>query len=198
MTETQLQTDWIEKYRVPIGFLFAIIFLVRARPFDIKFLWLGLLISFWGILLRQWSAGFIRKNDELATTGPYAVVRNPLYLGSLLAASGLLISVAPFTNSATLLNWLENAIFWALLGLIGFRVYLPKILKEEIILKEKFKDSYDNYSKTVPRIIPYKLGFNSLQDGSFSFSLWKKNREYASLLGYTAITAFLLLRYFVF
>src|SRR5690348_3670278 len=76
--------------RVPLGFVFAAAYLWFARP-----TWTSLLsgagIVLAGILVRAMASGHIRKNAELATTGPYAYTRNPLYLGSILIALGFIV-----------------------------------------------------------------------------------------------------------
>ena len=72
---------------VPMGFVFAALFLWLARPS-----WLSLAWSLWvvvpGIWLRAYASGYVKKNTELAVSGPYAYTRNPLYLGSMLIAFG--------------------------------------------------------------------------------------------------------------
>src|SRR5580698_9130912 len=46
-----------------------------------------------GLLIRLWSNGYAIKNDKLTTSGPYAFVRNPLYLGTFLIAIGFVIAL---------------------------------------------------------------------------------------------------------
>ena len=49
---------------------------------------LGMLIAAIGLMVRIWATGWLCKNDELAMQGPYALTRNPLYLGTCLIALG--------------------------------------------------------------------------------------------------------------
>src|ERR1043165_805265 len=78
---------WIQRWRVPLGFLCAAVFLVFARP-TLRLLLVGACVSLLGLAIRAWAAGYIRKNDELAVFGPYAFTRNPLYFGSSLLGRG--------------------------------------------------------------------------------------------------------------
>src|SRR5689334_2551393 len=76
--------------RVPLGFLFAAAYLWWARPTWLS-LGAGFAIALAGLVVRSLASGHIRKNAELATTGPYAYTRNPLYLGSILIALGFIV-----------------------------------------------------------------------------------------------------------
>ena len=78
---------WIQRWRVPLGFLFAAVFMILAKPTP-RALLIGAGVSVLGLAIRAWAAGHIRKNAELAISGPYAFTRNPLYLGSFLLGLG--------------------------------------------------------------------------------------------------------------
>ena len=87
-------TNWsriARRIRVPLGFVFAVFYVWIARPSWISIA-IGVLIAIPGILLRALASGHVKKNEELTTTGPYAHVRNPLYLGSLIMAIGFAIA----------------------------------------------------------------------------------------------------------
>lgn len=102
-----------------------------------------------GLLIRLWSNGYAIKNDKLTTSGPYAFVRNPLYLGTFLISIGF----------AFMLNmgWL-GVVFICALAL----VYYKTIQSEQGMLLEKFGSSYTDYQKKVPAMVPslnpYALG----------------------------------------
>jgi protein-S-isoprenylcysteine O-methyltransferase Ste14 len=80
--------DFVARLRVPSGFLLAAAFAWFAQP-TLQSLAYGLPISVAGLILRAWAAGHLAKNQKLATSGPYAYTRNPLYLGTLIVAAGL-------------------------------------------------------------------------------------------------------------
>src|SRR5271157_6264656 len=77
--------------RVPLGFLFAAFYLWRARP-DWTSLAAGAIVAAAGVFLRAIASGHVKKNEQLASTGPYAYCRNPLYLGSIIIATGFAIA----------------------------------------------------------------------------------------------------------
>lgn len=181
---TESQSNWREKYRVRIGFIFGILFLWRAQPKNIIILAAGLLVSFFGILLRQWAAGCVRKMDELATQGPYAIVRHPLYAGSFIAAFGMILSASWFSFSMSKPYLERTLFFWTFFLLIADSIYLPKVAKEEEDLKAKFKDQFTDYAQKVPRFIPKDLNPLKFDFRSFDWKVWKKNEEYWSMVGY--------------
>lgn len=127
-----------------------------------------------GLWLRGYAAGYVKKNAELTTTGPYAYTRNPLYLGSMLIAFG-------FAAAAT--SW----IVLAALGVLFAAIYVPTIQSEEAWLHEHFA-SFEEYSHHVPRLMPRLTPAKSSSErGAFSWTLYKKHREYNALMGAAAI-----------
>ena len=172
------------RIRVPLGFAFAAVFLALARPSP-RSLAGGLLLVVPGLLLRAYAAGYVRKNAELTTTGPYAFTRNPLYLGSMLAAYG-------FTAASR--RWELTLLLTALFLLI----YLPVILSEERYLRAHFP-AFDRYAERVPRLLPSLLRLlarhpsppSKAERGSFSRALYVKHREYNALVGAVLLYAVL-------
>jgi hypothetical protein len=120
------------------------------------------------------ASGHIRKNAELATTGPYAYTRNPLYLGSIVIALGFIVAAR---------NW------WiGLAAVVMFTfIYLPVIKSEESYLRSAFPD-YGQYAGHVPRLLPrltpYRSGNVSASSSPhFSSELYWRHREYNAALG---------------
>src|SRR5215216_5850418 len=87
----KLDKRFLQRIRVPLGFLFAILFGVFSKP---TFLTLatGGAIGLLGLLIRAWASGHIDKAATLAISGPYAHTRNPLYLGSFILGLGFTIA----------------------------------------------------------------------------------------------------------
>src|SRR6476660_9023002 len=81
----------LSRIRVPAGFVFAALYLYFSTPSSWS-LWIGGSLAFVGIVIRAWATGHIRKNDELTVSGPYALTRNPLYLGSFIIGMGFSIA----------------------------------------------------------------------------------------------------------
>jgi protein-S-isoprenylcysteine O-methyltransferase Ste14 len=172
----QNMAEWsklAKRIRVPAGFAFAVAYFWLARPTSASF-WQGSLLVMLGLVIRTLASGYVRKNEELATTGPYAHTRNPLYLGSLILAVGF--------------AWVSQS-WWILAGvvLMFFGIYFPVIKGEEQFLRERFSE-FEHYSKAVPRIFPR---FTAYKEGAskFSWALYQKHREYNALIGSAALLA---------
>jgi protein-S-isoprenylcysteine O-methyltransferase Ste14 len=168
--------DFVARLRVPSGFLLVAAFGWFAHP-STRSLAFGLPFSAAGLVLRAWAAGHLAKNQQLSTGGPYAYVRNPLYLGTLVVAAGLAIACRS----------LGLAILFALVFLF---IYLPVIMLEEQHLRDLFPE-FEQYSRTVPALIP---GRRPASRSRVSWALYLKNQEYQALLGFTAGLAWLIWR----
>ncbi len=165
----------VARLRVLFGFVLAAAFAWFSAPTARSLAW-GLPVAALGLGLRAWAAGYLAKNQRLATGGPYAYVRNPLYLGTALAAAGLAIA-----SRQALLAGLFAAVFSL--------VYLPAIQLEEEYLRELFPE-YAAYSERVrmmwPRLVSHAC------NGRFQWRLYWKNEEYQALAGFLAGTALLI------
>lgn len=194
MNERQRQPEtWIARWRriarrirVPLGFVAAGVYLWRlleAAPLPYAIL-ASLALVLPGLWLRGYAAGYVKKNQELTQTGPYAYTRNPLYLGSILIAAGFAVALMSLT--------------FALLLIAGFvLIYVPVIAGEEEFLRANFAE-YDQYCRRVPRLLPRIFrAFTSSSapnalEGRFSFTLYRRHREYRSALGAAVLYASLL------
>jgi protein-S-isoprenylcysteine O-methyltransferase Ste14 len=166
------------RIRVPLGFVFAIFYFWLARP-AWRSIELGLILIVLGLLIRALASGHVRKNEALATTGPYAYTRNPLYLGSLLMGVGFCIAARSW--------WVGAAIV-----IMFFAIYVPVIRSEEAFLRGKFPE-FEEYARKVPRIFPRMLSSRSNPDGGgFSMDLYLQHSEYNALLGVLAMLAALI------
>ncbi len=166
------------RIRVPLGFVFAMFYLWRAKP-TWRSLIAGALIGSLGIVVRAVASGHVKKNRELTMTGPYAYVRNPLYLGSIVIAIGFAVAARDV--------WVAIVIL-AMFVLI----YVPVIRAEETFLRKQFP-GYDDYARRVPSLLPHTLLFRQIKDG-FSRELYWQHREYNALLGSAAMLAALIVK----
>jgi protein-S-isoprenylcysteine O-methyltransferase Ste14 len=171
--------DRVAKLRVFFGFLLVAAFMWLARP-NIFSLLAGLPVSALGLALRAWAAGHLEKNLALTESGPYARMRNPLYLGTLTAAAGL---------AAAARSW-SLAI---LLASVFLLVYLPVVELEEQHLRQLFP-GFAEYAARVPRLHPSLRGIAGIntQARRFRWSLYRRNREYEALAAFLAGVAVLL------
>ena len=166
------------RIRVPLGFAFALLYFWLARP-TWRSIALGAVLILPGLLVRALASGHVRKNEALATSGPYAYTRNPLYLGSLLIGIGFAVAAR---------SWWVSGVLVVML----FAIYVPVIRGEERFLREKFPE-FDEYARKVPRMFPRITAAQSTSDesGGFSMELYLKHREWNALLGALAIAAVL-------
>jgi protein-S-isoprenylcysteine O-methyltransferase Ste14 len=163
---------------VPLGFLFGMFYFWRARP-DWLSLASGAAVAALGVFLRAMASGHVKKNEQLATTGPYAYCRNPLYLGSIIIAIGFAIA---------------SRDIWVAVGIAGVfaLIYVPVIRGEEIFLRDRFP-GYQSYARLVPRLLPRTVWFTGLTSG-FSRELYWQHREYNALIGAAGMLAALVVK----
>jgi protein-S-isoprenylcysteine O-methyltransferase Ste14 len=172
--------DVAARLRVPAGFVMLAAFGYFAQP-TAESMQMGLPVSMSGLALRAWAAGHLRKNQKLATSGPYSFTRNPLYLGTLITAMGLAMS----GNSVGL-----GAFFAAIFVL----VYLPAIELEEQHLLEILPD-YAEYAARVPLLVPSVP--SGTGDDAFSLAQYLKNEEYQALIGWLLAVSWLAARMYL-
>jgi protein-S-isoprenylcysteine O-methyltransferase Ste14 len=172
--------DLVARLRVTVGFVLVVAFAWLSQPDTQSLAW-GLPVAAFGLLLRGWATGHLEKDRRLAQSGPYAYVRNPLYLGTLVVAAGFGIASR---------RWLLAALFAAAFILI----YLPAIELEEQHLRDLFPEFAD-YARRVPALLP-KLG-GARAGTSFRWPLYVGNREYQALLGFLAGSAWLVTKVLV-
>ena len=174
------------RIRVPLGFLFAVFYFWLARP-TWRSMVLGAIVVVPGLLIRALASGHVRKNESLATSGPYAYTRNPLYLGSLVMGVGFCVAARSW--------WVGVA-----LVVMFFAIYLPVIRNEEAFLRRTFPE-FEEYARRVPRMLP-KLtrtgGVPGESSAGFSWDLYLKHREYNALLGAAGLMAALVVKATIF
>ena len=169
--------DAVARLRVPSGFLIVIVFGWFSRPTP-QSMALGIPVSLLGLALRAWAAGCLAKNQQLATGGPYAYTRNPLYIGTLLVAAGLAVAASSIGLAA-----LFTGVF--------LLVYLPVIQNEEQHLRKIFPE-YAGYAERVPALLPRLTPSPEKNSNPFRSALYLKNQEYQAGLGFLAGMLFLL------
>jgi protein-S-isoprenylcysteine O-methyltransferase Ste14 len=166
------------RIRVPLGFIFAVVYVWLARPTRTSLV-VGGLVLIPGLVLRGRASGHVQKDKQLTTSGPYAYTRNPLYLGSLVLAAGFAIAAR---------SWWIVAIMLLMFAVI----YVPVIVGEERYLREAFAE-YDDYARNVPRLWPRLSAYGSVQSAYSSARYWK-HREYQASLGCAVVVAILVVK----
>lgn len=167
--------------RVPLAFLCVAVFIGRdvanhsIDPEKFGFLRgefeivgaLGFATILAGLAMRGWAAGVIVKAREVSREGPYALVRHPLYLGSLLIAIGFCIVIGDNLNILVVM-------IFALL------VYWPKLRAEEHEMTEQFGAEYVKYMETVPAFLPVRIP--ATVRGRWVWRQYLHHREYRAAL----------------
>ena len=162
--------DAVARLRVPFGFLLAVVFAWFSQP-TLHSLAIGLPVSVLGMALRGWAAGCLAKNRELATGGPYAYTRNPLYLGTLIVAVGLVVAA-------------RSVGLGVLFAAVFFLIYLPVIQNEQQHLRRLFPE-YAEYAARVPALWP-RFARVEKRPNPFRMELYLKNQEYQAGVGLAA------------
>jgi protein-S-isoprenylcysteine O-methyltransferase Ste14 len=167
------------RWRVPAGHAAFILVVALARP-TLDSLAASLPFVLAGEAIRIWASGHIEKTRALATGGPYAHSRNPLYFGSLLLGVGVgMATASPWPLVATILY---------------FAAFYPSVIVEEgHFLSEKFPEEYEAWAREVPLFLP-RLTPGGPRATRFSWSLVGRNREWRTAFGLVAAIVLLWLR----
>ncbi len=168
----------LARLRVPLGFACGGVALWLARPTVLSIV-VGIGVACLGEALRIWAAGHIEKGREVTRSGPYRLVRHPLYLGSAIMGAGFV--------------WAAQNLIVTALVIIYMGVTLAAAMRtEERTLSEKFGDQYDAYREG--RTSRPGSSGAAPADRPFSWSRVLANREYRAGVGFLAAALVLYLR----
>lgn len=147
-----------------------------ARPNALSLV-LALPLVLCGEAVRIWASGHIEKTRRLATGGPYAHTRNPLYVGSVLLALGMATA---------------SASSWVVLAVAAyFAAFYPSVMKEEAgFLRQTFPEEYGLWARDVPLFLP-RLGPAGPRATTFSWSRVAQNREWRTAIALPVVIALL-------
>ena len=175
----------MKKLKTPalIAGIIAAVLLARPTPLSLI---AGTVLVVIGEAIRIWAAGHLMRMQELATSGPYAYLRDPLYLGRFFLIVGFCIMgwgycllVLPFALGIFFLN------------------YIPRKHRKEMSrLESLFGDEYRQYAAYARSLVPRLKPYPGACKRAWSFSLlWKENREQYFLLIVLAVFVGMLIRY---
>ncbi len=170
----------LQRIRVPLGFITAILFVVFSQP-TWRSIAVGIPIALCGALVRAWASGHLRKNAELAVSGPYAFTRNPLYFGSFLMAAGCAIC------GGRMLVGMWLVVFFLL-------IYWPVMRTEASHMRSLFAGAYTEWEARVPLFIPRVTPYRNGQTRSFDPRQYLRHREYRAAIGLAIVIAVLSLK----
>lgn len=181
LPEKTVGESWM-RWRVRAGYPVALacLFLASPTPHSLA---LGVGIAALGLVLRGAAAGHLQKHERLASSGPYAYTRNPLYLGSAVLAAGFLLAGR---------SWVAAVITTAY-----FALFYPAVMRrEKQELRLLYGPAFDDYAKRVPLFWP-RLAPGVSTPVEFSWGLYRRNREYQAALGFLLGVALLGLRMYL-
>ena len=142
-------------------------------------LWAGAAVVLFGLVIRGWAAGVLVKDSELTVSGPYAFIRNPLYLGSFVLGTGAVVAGGRL--------WVGVLFLAFFAGMYG-----TTMTRESGDLEARFGDSYRHYRESVPAFLPGLARYRPPPGGAglgarpFSLARYVRNREYEAALGAAA------------
>jgi protein-S-isoprenylcysteine O-methyltransferase Ste14 len=148
----------------------------------------GAALCLFGAFWRIWGCGHLRKNQAVITSGPYAHVRNPLYLGTLLNLFGFCLAAG---HPVIVYGFLP-------VGLLVFTFYyVPK--KERVEserLRKRFGQEFETYHAAVPGYLPRITRWPQAGTERMSWPLVVENSEVETALLIVGGLAVLGARYF--
>ena len=191
--ESQPRKFWM-RWRVRLGYPVAIIYWLLATP-TWRSIAYGTVVAALGLMVRAAAAGYLRKDRELAVTGPYALTRNPLYLGSAILAAGFVVASH---------SWIAGLLVSLYFGIFYYAV----MRNEEEDLRMRFGPDFDAYASRVPLFFPNPFASGKSQspaqsatnvevNGGFSWAQYRRNREYRALFGAIGAMAMVCLRMYI-
>ena len=143
---------------------------------------IGLTAAALGTLIRLYASGYIIKNRELAQSGPYALVRHPLYTGNILLVMGFAVA---------------NVSLWAIpLALVFFWFYYPPAIEyEDRKLSGIFGQTWTDWASRTPALVPRFSNLSGARPSQWSLGTsLRKNGEFLIALfvlycGYRVVAA---------
>jgi protein-S-isoprenylcysteine O-methyltransferase Ste14 len=160
------------RWRVRVGYPVAIAYIVLASPTP-RSIVSGAMVAAVGLVIRGASSGYLRKDRELARSGPYAYMRNPLYFGSAMLAAGFIVAGR---------SWIAGILVGAYFAIFYYAV----MRNEEQDLRVRFGVIFDEYAARVPLFFPkwpMRRARSTSPSERFSRTQYLKNREYKAAIG---------------
>jgi protein-S-isoprenylcysteine O-methyltransferase Ste14 len=171
-----MDAEALARWRVPAGWALGLLAIWLAEP-KALYLLSGVLIAVAGESLRLWASGYLEKDRALATEGPYAWTRNPLYLGSLLVGLGFTLATG-------------RPLFVLVLAALFAVIYLPVMKREAARLEAAFPGVYSSYASRVPLLFP-RWPREPGGGKAFSWAQVWRNREPRTVAGLVLVAAIL-------
>jgi protein-S-isoprenylcysteine O-methyltransferase Ste14 len=188
-TNPASQRKFWMRWRVRAGYFVAVAYWLLASP-TLRSIIYGAVVAAAGLAIRAAASGHLRKDRELATSGPYAWTRNPLYFGSAFLAAGFIVAGH---------SWIAGALVAVYFGVFYYAV----MRNEERDLRARFGAAFEDYAARVPLFFPglaqrrHSADPASASSAKFSRAQYRRNREYQALIGTIIGLAALALRMWI-
>jgi protein-S-isoprenylcysteine O-methyltransferase Ste14 len=163
----------LSRWRVQLGFCFAIAALLCARPTWRSYVTFLPLVAA-GVMLRAWARGHLDRAERVCTGGPYRLMRHPLYVGSFLMGLGVTLMALP---------WGFLPVYTA----VFLVMYVPKALREEAYLAGRFGDAYAVYASAVGAVLPHFGHTVAPEESHFEWRRVWRHREWHTWIGVAAV-----------
>jgi len=157
---------FLVKTRGPIAVLLAATFIYFA---DRRWLWPGFAVSMLGEFIQLWCFATLDKNASLACRGPYAIVRNPMYLGRFLILLGMLMLLGQ--------PWLL-----VVFAVVYWFYMVNRVGREEKRLREVLGQPYAEYCAGTSRFVPGPP-YRGEPVLVWDWNLFRQNHGAANLVG---------------
>ena len=148
------QVRYKEIYRQAVGLMLIAVCAWATTPGQ-QWLVAGFAIAGAGQLFRIFAAGTIFKNHKLASTGAYALVRHPLYLGNILILAGFALASGSLVVTGAIVVFF---LFW----------YPAAIRYEDAKLERIFEQEWRDWSMGTNAVLPGRLRWKSLTDAHWN------------------------------
>jgi protein-S-isoprenylcysteine O-methyltransferase Ste14 len=187
--------SWLKKptWRLALCYLGILVLIYFSEPTPTSIA-LGIVPIVLGQALRVWAAGHLVKNKRLTTTGPYAYVKNPLYVGAITIVLGFCIVGMPPWNlrlSPTDPHLLLYLVFLAAF----FFYYMPRKMKiESDRLRAIYGDAYTRFEQSVPNMLPRLTPYRSGDGWRWTWKQTVDNSEHGTIISLGVGLALMLLR----
>lgn len=144
-----------ERFRQFIGISYVVLVSVAAQP-EKSLFYIGSMLVVLGVAMRLWASGFIKKNKVLATDGPYAYVRHPLYVGNLTLGFGFSLA---------------SGLWWSLplYVVVSLAFYPHAIRREDDKLHRAFGYEWEQWRGNTRALLPRLARYGVVQGGNWSF-----------------------------
>jgi len=170
--------EFIIHYRSFIGILCLIAVLVLATPSNLS-IPLGFFLVLIGMFFRAWAAGYINKDRELATEGPYALTRNPLYFANFILGAGIAVA--------------GNNLYGYIIFLVYYGFFFTYLITvERRRLRERFGQRYDEWARQANLFFPR---LRRVSCANFNIAYYMKNKEYRVLFFSLFVMAVLIAKF---